>query len=126
MEDQERADAGIGRQIERGAVGEHHPDRGICRGLDQIAPIDKIADLGLTAAAVGADVEAVDRIGLDQEFYEILGLQVPHVTIPVKPGRDIARLVEVAAMDQKLKGLGQNSAVEFNTKLLNLMEPGPK
>jgi HPr kinase/phosphorylase len=69
------------------------------------------------------ELEEVDRIGLDQEFYEILGLQVPHVTIPVKPGRDIARLIEVAAMDQKLKGLGQNSAVEFNTKLLNLMEP---
>jgi HPr kinase/phosphorylase len=69
------------------------------------------------------ELEEVDRIGLDQEFYEILGLQVPHVTIPVKPGRDIARLTEVAAMDQKLKGLGQNSAVEFNTKLLNLMEP---
>jgi HPr kinase/phosphorylase len=68
-------------------------------------------------------LEQVDRIGLDQEFYEILGLQVPHVTIPVRPGRDIARLIEVAAMDQKLKGLGRNSAVEFNTKLLNLMEP---
>jgi HPr kinase/phosphorylase len=68
-------------------------------------------------------METVDRIGLDQQFYEILGLQVPHVTIPVRPGRDIARLIEVAAMDQKLKGLGQNSAVEFNTKLLNLMEP---
>jgi len=72
------------------------------------------------------DVEAVDRIGLDQEFYEILGLQVPHITIPVKPGRDIARLVEVAAMDQKLKGLGQNSAIDFTAKLLNLMEPGLK
>jgi HPr kinase/phosphorylase len=69
------------------------------------------------------DLEEVERIGLDQEFYEILGMQVPHVTIPVKPGRDIARLIEVAAMDQKLKGLGQNSAVEFNTKLLNLMQP---
>src|SRR5438309_434824 len=68
------------------------------------------------------ELEEVDRIGLDQESYEILGLQVPHVTIPVKPGRDIARLIEVAAMDQKLKGLGENSAVEFNTKLLNLME----
>jgi HPr kinase/phosphorylase len=67
------------------------------------------------------DLEEVDRIGLDQEFYEILGLPVPHVTIPVRPGRDIARLIEVAAMDQKLKGLGKNSAVEFNTKLLNLM-----
>jgi HPr kinase/phosphorylase len=68
-------------------------------------------------------LEQVDRIGLDQEYYEILGLQVPHVTIPVRPGRDIARLIEVAAMDQKLKGLGRNSAVEFNTKLLNIMEP---
>src|SRR3954447_16898179 len=69
------------------------------------------------------ELEEVDRIGLDQEFYEILSLQVPHVTIPIRPGRDIARLIEVAAMDQKLKGLGRNSAVEFNTKLLNLMEP---
>jgi HPr kinase/phosphorylase len=69
------------------------------------------------------ELEEVDRIGLDQEFYEILKLKVPHVTIPVRPGRDIARLIEVAAMDQKLKGLGRNSAAEFNSKLLNVMEP---
>src|SRR2546425_3784798 len=68
------------------------------------------------------EVEEVDRIGLDREFYEILGLRVPHVTIPVRPGRDMARLIEVAAMDEKLKGLGQNAAVDFNTKLLGLME----
>lgn len=68
------------------------------------------------------ELENVDRIGLDQEFYEILKLQVPHILIPVRPGRDSARLVEVAAMDQKLKSLGRNSAVEFNNKLLNLME----
>jgi HPr kinase/phosphorylase len=49
-------------------------------------------------------------------------MKVPHVTIPVRPGRDSARLIEVAAMDQKLKGLGRNAALEFNTKLLNLME----
>lgn len=67
------------------------------------------------------DLEEVDRIGLDQEFYEVLKLQVPHITIPVRPGRDIARLIEVAAMDQKLRSLGRNSAVEFNDKLLNLM-----
>ena len=85
--------------------------------------IEKRLDLVVTLKE-WQDLEAVDRIGLDQEFYEILGLQVPHVTIPVRPGRDIARLIEVAAMDQKLKGLGQNSAVAFNTKLLNLMEPG--
>jgi len=40
----------------------------------------------------------------------------------VRPGRDIARLIEVAAMDQKLKSLGLNSAVEFNEKLLGQME----
>lgn len=67
------------------------------------------------------DIEEVDRIGLDQECYEILKLQVPHITIPVRPGRDTARLVEVAAMDQRLKAMGRNSAVEFNEKLLTLM-----
>ena len=68
------------------------------------------------------EVEEVDRIGLEQDFYEILGIPVPHVTIPVRTGRDLARLVEVAALDQKLKGMGRNSAVEFNEKLLSKMQ----
>src|SRR5437016_5762289 len=68
-------------------------------------------------------VTEIERVGIERGSYEILGLKVPQVTIPVRPGRDIARLIEVAAMDQKLKGLGQNSAVDFNAKLLNLMEP---
>src|SRR2546423_9509240 len=84
--------------------------------------IEKRLDLVVTLKD-WEELEEVDRIGLDQEFYEILNLPVPHVTIPVRPGRDIARLIEVAAMDQKLKGMGRNSAVEFNAKLLNLMEP---
>lgn len=83
--------------------------------------IEKRIDLVVTLQD-WAELEEVDRIGLDQGYYEILKLQVPHITIPVRPGRDIARLIEVAAMDQKLKDLGQNSAVEFNNKLLNLME----
>src|SRR5947208_5508183 len=83
--------------------------------------IEKRLDLVVTLKD-WQEVEAVDRIGLDREFYGILGLQVPHLTIPVRPGRDMARLIEVAAMDQKLKGLGHNSAIEFNTRLLNLME----
>jgi HPr kinase/phosphorylase len=68
------------------------------------------------------ELEEVDRIGLDQEYYEILDILIPHVTIPVRTGRDLARLVEVAALDQKLKSMGQNSAVEFNQRLLNLMQ----
>jgi HPr kinase/phosphorylase len=72
------------------------------------------------------EIEEVDRIGLEQEYYEILDILVPHVTIPVRTGRDLARLVEVAALDQKLKSTGQNSAVEFNERLLNLMQKKEK
>jgi HPr kinase/phosphorylase len=68
------------------------------------------------------EIEEVDRIGLEQEYYEILDILVPHITIPVRTGRDLARLVEVAALDQKLKSTGQNSAVEFNQRLLTLMQ----
>src|SRR5215212_2816708 len=68
------------------------------------------------------ELEEVDRIGLDQEYYEILDILIPHITIPVRTGRDLARLVEVAALDQKLKSMGQNSAVEFNQRLLNFMQ----
>ncbi len=67
------------------------------------------------------ELEDVDRIGLDQQLYEVLGIKIPHVTIPVRTGRDLGRLVEVAALDQKLKSMGQNSAVEFNQRLLQMM-----
>lgn len=67
------------------------------------------------------EVENVDRIGIDRETYEILGIKIPHVTLPVRTGRDIARLVEVAALDQKLKNMGENSAQEFNQRLLHMI-----
>jgi HPr kinase/phosphorylase len=82
--------------------------------------IEKRLDLVVTLQDWNS-MEDVDRTGLDREFYEVLNLKVPHVTIPVRPGRDLARLVEVAAMDQKLKSLGSNAALEFNTKLMNAM-----
>src|SRR6201984_1617266 len=83
--------------------------------------IEKRLDLVVTLRE-WQELEEVDRIGLEQEFYEILEIRIPHITIPVRTGRDLARLVEVAALDQKLKSLGQNSAVEFNQRLLNLMQ----
>ncbi len=70
-------------------------------------------------------MEEPDRIGLNQEFHEILGIQVPHITIPVRIGRDLSRLVEVAALDQKLKSMEQDSAREFNDRLLNAMQKKP-
>lgn len=63
-------------------------------------------------------VEDVDRLGIDRQYYNVLGMKVPHVTIPVRPGRDISRLVEVAALDQKLKNMGHNTALEFNRRLI--------
>jgi len=63
-------------------------------------------------------VGEIERTGLDQQFYEILGLKIPHVKIPIRPGRDLAGLVQVAALDQKMKTMGQFSAMEFNEKLL--------
>ena len=63
----------------------------------------------------------MDRTGLDRQTYEILGIQIPHVTIPVRTGRDLGRLVEVATLDQKLKSMGENSALEFNQRLLQMM-----
>ncbi|TVR52555.1 MAG: HPr(Ser) kinase/phosphatase [Puniceicoccaceae bacterium] len=62
-----------------------------------------------------------DRTGLEQNFYEILGIQVPHIEIFVRPGRDLARLVEVAALVQALKKLGHDPAKEFNDRLIAFM-----
>ncbi|MDA0324909.1 MAG: HPr(Ser) kinase/phosphatase [Verrucomicrobia bacterium] len=67
-------------------------------------------------------VEEIERTGLDQQYYEILGLKIPLVRIPVRPGRDLAGLVQVAALDQKMKTMGQFSALEFNEKLMSRLK----
>lgn len=67
------------------------------------------------------DVPDVDRLGMEQQFTEILGVKIPHITIPVKPGRDIARLIEVAALHTKLSLTGYNPAQELNERLLAQM-----
>lgn len=63
-----------------------------------------------------------ERTGLDQSYFDILGKDVPHAEIPVRPGRDMARLVEVATMVLALKRVGYNSADEFNKKLIEFMK----
>ncbi|MGK0176204.1 MAG: HPr kinase/phosphorylase [Lentimonas sp.] len=59
-----------------------------------------------------------DRTGLDEKFEEILGINVPLIEILVRPGRDMARLVEVASMMQAFKQMGHDSASEFNERLI--------
>jgi HPr kinase/phosphorylase len=68
------------------------------------------------------EMEEVDRHGLHRQTYKILGIAVPHVIIPVRMGRDLGHLVEVAALDHKLKSHGMNSALEFNERLIKMME----
>ena len=64
------------------------------------------------------EVKDVDRLGMEQEFVNVLGVEIPHVTIPVRPGRDIARLIEVAAFQIKLRKSGYNAAEELNKRLI--------
>jgi len=59
-----------------------------------------------------------DRLGLEDETYTILGVEIPHLTIPVRPGRNLTTIVEVAARNQLLKLKGFHSARDFQKKLL--------
>lgn len=58
-----------------------------------------------------------DRMGIDNEYTEILGVQVPVLTIPVKPGRNLAIIIEVAAMNNRQKKMGYNAAQELLANL---------
>lgn len=62
-----------------------------------------------------------ERLGLDSNYIDFLGVKVPNVLIPVKPGRDVSLLIETAAQNEKLKKLGFNVAREFNDHLLASM-----
>ena len=59
-----------------------------------------------------------DRFGLDDETEDILGIKVPAITIPVHPGRNLAVVLEIAAMNHRQKKLGYNTAEEFNKRLM--------
>lgn len=84
---------------------------------------EKELDLVVTLQAGRSEGE-IERVGMDRQTYTVLGMEVPHVVIPVRPGRDLARLIEVAALDQKLKRMGHHAAREFNERLIERMR-GP-
>ena len=62
-----------------------------------------------------------DRLGLEESSVEILGINLPALTIPVKPGRNLAIILEIAAMNNRQKQMGYNTAEEFNKKLMEMM-----
>ena len=98
-----------------------------CRGLGIInvaelfgvrsVRLKKQIDLVINFISWNPDIYE-ERTGLDEKFQEILDIKVPLVEILVRPGRDMARLVEVAAMIQVFKQMGHDSAAEFNERLI--------
>ncbi len=105
-----------------------------CRGLG----IVNIAELfGIRAVRLEKNINLVvtfeewrqgmveERTGLETDSFDILGIPLPHIILPVRPGRDLARLVEVASMVQALKLLGHDSAKEFNERLIKFMSENP-
>ena len=59
-----------------------------------------------------------DRLGLDEQTTEILGINVPSIVLPVCPGRNLSVVIEVAAMNNRQKKMGYNTAEEFNKRLM--------
>ena len=66
-----------------------------------------------------------DRMGLDENRTTLLGVTVPEIRVPVHPGRNLAALIEVASMNQRLKQQGIYSARELNDRLIHRMVGGP-
>ena len=63
-----------------------------------------------------------ERVGLDTEYCEIMGINIPSITIPVKPGRNLAIIIEIAAMNNRQKKMGYNTAEEFNKRLMGQVD----
>lgn len=61
--------------------------------------------------------DATERLGLEDETHAILGMALPRVRIPIRPGRSVATIIEVAVRNQVLKGLGRHTAREFASRL---------
>ncbi len=61
--------------------------------------------------------QAYDRLGLEDQHIELLGAQLPMITIPIKPGRNLAVILEVAAMNNRQKKMGYNAALEFTEQM---------
>lgn len=66
-----------------------------------------------------------DRLGVDNHTFTILGIEIPHIIIPVRPGRNLGSIIEVAARNNLLKGMGYHSARDFQERLMARIEARP-
>lgn len=84
----------------------------------------KIVDLQLELVDWDESHE-YDRLGVDDRTVTILGIDIPHIIIPVRPGRNLGSIIEVAARNNLLKGMGYHSARDFQERLLARIEARP-
>ena len=59
-----------------------------------------------------------ERLGMDMEYTELMGIRIPSVTIPVRPGRNLALIIEIATMNMRQRLMGFNSAQELEEKVM--------
>ena len=79
-----------------------------------MAAIKKETSIDLVINIVPWSSEQIyDRLGLEDQYMDLLGVKVPAITIPIKPGRNLAVILEVAAMNNRQKKMGYNAAAEF-------------
>ncbi len=84
-------------------------------GMGAIKP-DNVIDLVINIVP-WSNHEIYDRLGLDEQYTDILGVKVPQITIPITPGRNLAVILESAAMNNRQKKMGYNAAREFTQQL---------
>lgn len=85
---------------------------------------EKTIDLAVMLEA--GDVSNIDRLGLINEYITLLGIQIPNITIPVRPGRNLAIIIEVAGMNFRLNRMGHITAEKLDSKILDMMSTTPK
>ena len=100
------------------------------RGIG-IVDVRRIFGMGAVKNSEGIDLvinlepwvqgKMYDRLGLDEEKTEILGINLPSITIPVRPGRNLSIIIEVAARNNRQKKMGYNTAEEFNKRIMASM-----
>lgn len=108
-------------------IGHHMEIRGLgiinITQLYGVGSIRERKEVQLVANLEEWDANKVyDRLGTEQLTVDILGVQVPKIEIPVKPGRNVPIILETAAMNERLKSMGYFSAKEFNQNVLKWIE----
>lgn len=97
--------------------------------VKQLFGVSSILDQSRIELAVHLEMwdesKEYDRVGMDEHSLEMLGVRVPRIIMPVRPGRNLAILIEVAALNQRLKNKGINTVLEMEKRLMSVLTPPP-